>query len=59
MRLTPPAVKARPKRSLAILSAFVGTVLISYIVIAFLAFFRAFNVRYRDYQQSLANHELA
>ncbi|MCE2502603.1 MAG: hypothetical protein J4G05_00855 [Chlorobi bacterium] len=54
---TPPAVKARPKPSLALLSAFFGTLLISYVIIAFTAFFRSFNRRYRVYRQSFIDNK--
>ncbi len=48
---TPPAIKARPSRGLAVASAFLGTIILSYLVIALLAFFRSFRSRYDSYQE--------
>ena len=48
---TPPPVKARPSRGLAVASAFLGTIILSYLVIALMAFFRSFNQRYRTYRE--------
>jgi capsule polysaccharide export protein KpsE/RkpR len=45
----PPVKKARPRRSLIILSTFVGTFLVSYMAIAFAAYLKNFKRRYRMY----------
>ncbi|MBC8144362.1 MAG: hypothetical protein H7X80_02185 [bacterium] len=47
-----PLHKARPKYSLVILGAFFGAWLVSYIVIAFVSYGKAFNRRYRAYTYS-------
>lgn len=47
----PPPVKARPKRGLILVSAFAGGIIVSYIVIALLAYFRSFSFRYRQYRR--------
>lgn len=44
-----PPQKARPKRVVIIASAFVGTFLISYVLIALVAYFKSFSKRYRRY----------
>lgn len=46
---TPSPVKARPKRSIIVLSAFVGTFVFTYIIIAFVVYARGFMRRYRYY----------
>jgi capsule polysaccharide export protein KpsE/RkpR len=46
----PPLVKARPKRSLVVASAFVGTFIIAYVLIAFIAYGKGFLRRYRSYR---------
>jgi hypothetical protein len=48
-RATPSPVKARPKRSIIVLSAFVGTFVFTYIIIAFVVYARGFMRRYRYY----------
>lgn len=48
---SPPPIKARPSRGLAAISGFVGTIILSYILIALVAFLRSFNARYRSYQE--------
>ncbi len=48
---TPPPVKARPRKGLILLSAFAGSIIVSYIVIALLAYFRSFSFRYRQYKR--------
>jgi len=48
---TPPPVKARPRRGLAIVSAFVGTLIFGYLLIALVAFLRSFANRYEVYRQ--------
>ena len=45
----PPPVKSRPKRSLILASAFVGTFLIAYLMIGVVAYYRNFSRRYRAY----------
>ena len=47
----PPAVKARPRRGLAVISAFVGTLILGYLIIAIIAFSRSFSRRYQVYRQ--------
>ncbi len=49
-RALPPPVKARPRKSLVLASAFVGSIIISYILIALIAYFRSFSLRYRQYR---------
>jgi capsule polysaccharide export protein KpsE/RkpR len=44
-----PQKKARPRRSLIIVSTFVGSLVISYLLIAFAAYLRNFRRRYRYY----------
>ncbi|MBL0332887.1 MAG: hypothetical protein IPP08_04385 [Chlorobiota bacterium] len=44
----PPPYKARPKRALIIVSGFLGSIIISYIIIALIAFIKNFNKRYKD-----------
>jgi uncharacterized protein involved in exopolysaccharide biosynthesis len=44
-----PPEKARPKRSVIVASAFLGTILISYVVIAFMSYWRSFRQRYTRY----------
>ncbi|MCB0711543.1 MAG: hypothetical protein KDD67_04345 [Ignavibacteriae bacterium] len=48
---TPPVKKARPRRSIALASAFLGTIIISYLMIAFVAWSRSLNERYRAYRK--------
>ena len=48
---TPPFHKARPKRSLAIAAAFLGTIIICYLVIAVIAWSRSLNERYGAYRK--------
>lgn len=48
-----PLKKARPQRSIIIASAFLGTFLISYVLIAAVAFGKSFTKRYRRYTASL------
>lgn len=55
-RATPPPIKARPKRGLILLSAFVGSIIVSYIVIVLLAYFRSFSFRYRQYRRVVEGH---
>jgi capsule polysaccharide export protein KpsE/RkpR len=47
----PPPVKARPRKGLAIVSAFVGTLILGYLVIALVAFLRSFARRYEVYRE--------
>ncbi len=47
-----PLKKARPKRAVLVASAFLGTFLISYVVIAVVAFSKSFAQRYRHYVAS-------
>ncbi len=48
----PPPLKARPKRSLLIAGAFVGTFIAGYLILAFAAYARGFNRRYRVYRSN-------
>jgi tyrosine-protein kinase Etk/Wzc len=48
----PPMKKARPRRSVILLSTFAGTFLISYLIIAFAVYFKNFKRRYRYYTSS-------
>lgn len=56
---TPSPVKARPKRSLILLSAFLGTFILSYIVIALVVYARGFTRRYRLYAAGIGNGNVA
>ncbi len=47
----PPPIKARPKRAVYIASAFLGTLIISYIIFALVAYWRSFTTRYRMYRE--------
>lgn len=47
----PPPVKARPRKGLAIASAFLGTLIAGYLLIALVAFFRSFSARYASYRE--------
>ncbi len=50
----PPLEKARPKRSILLASAFVGSVIVAYLLIALVAFMRSFMRRYRAYDRERA-----
>lgn len=47
----PPTKKARPRRSIALASAFIGTIIISYLIIAVIAWSRSLNERYGAYRK--------
>ena len=49
-----PLWKSRPKYSIVIASAFIGSWIICYIVIAFLSYGKAFNRRYQAYAQAVS-----
>lgn len=49
----PPVEKARPRRGLAVISTFLGTMVLAYLVIALVAFFRSFSARYARYRESV------
>lgn len=49
----PPPVKARPRKMLIYVSAFAGAIIISYIIIALLAYFRSFSLRYGYYRKAV------
>ncbi|MBC8144656.1 MAG: hypothetical protein H7X80_03660 [bacterium] len=53
-----PLHKARPKYSLVLAGAFIGAWLVSYIVIAFVSYGKAFNRRYRAYAYSAKGNGL-
>lgn len=44
-----PPEKARPKRSIIVASAFIGTILISYVLVAFISYWKSFKSRFRRY----------
>lgn len=52
-RALPPPIKARPRKGLILISAFVGTIVLSYLLIAVIAYFRSFSNRYRQYRRSV------
>ena len=52
-RALPPPIKARPRKTLIIVSAFVGSIVISYLLIAAIAYFRSFSMRYRQYRSTV------
>ncbi len=54
-----PMEKARPRRGLAVISAFLGTIILSYLLIAVIAFLRSFNRRYAAYRNGLGAVESA
>ncbi|MBS1913540.1 MAG: hypothetical protein JST22_16250 [Bacteroidetes bacterium] len=49
-----PPEKARPKRSIILASAFIGTIIVAYLIIAIVAYIRSFLQRYRAYNDRAA-----